>query len=146
MCTICRAEICVIFLQLYLKIYTHKTPSLYSYILLHNFNNNIQHNTAPQHSSFTPKTIEQSNKKSIFGTIKSAFLTNNNVYNSVVTNSATSLSAATLEAPSGSDATSSLGETVEEYVQYLYAGGQRGHDQKVVVDWADEAEGLAHRN
>jgi len=108
--------------SLFLKIYTHKIQ-LSLHILCTTSIPITTYNTAPQHSSFTPKTIEQSNKKSIFGTIKSAFLTNNNVYNSVVTSSATSLSAATLEAPSGSDAPASLGETVEEYVKSR--GGNR---------------------
>ena len=72
--------------------------------------------TAPQHSSFTPKTIESS-KKSIFGTLKSAFLQNNNVVKSD-----TSLWAATLDAPSTASE-SSLGVTVEEYVKSR--GGNR---------------------
>jgi len=70
---------------------------------------------APQHSHFTPKTIES--QRVGFGSVKSAFLQNNQV--ATVAQTASALSAATLDPP----AASATSQTVEDYVQAR--GGNR---------------------
>jgi len=75
---------------------------------------------APQHSHFTPKTIEPT--QSVFGAIKSAFSNGVNLTPSNIAKTDTSLYAATLDPPATS---ASSAKTIEDYVK------DRGGDRPI---------------